>query len=277
MDVIVWDSARTLCEPGWWGSGVGFHECWHKLYLVRQGAAVYGISRDASDPPMATLAPGRIHLIPGGCRHRHACPAPILLDWCHFNLADPDLDLRMAQLDGILSWSLDEVLPRPAQESAISGASHSPAGRLLAAGLVLHLLSRLAEPPTPAASDLRQRLKPALDWMNYHFRGPLGIDDLARRCGLKPARFQQLFRQLHGTSVYDHILTLRMEEAQRLLASTPATIRAVAEAVGYASPFHFTRAFTKRLGSSPSAWRAGTRSGMTGIERPRHRPDQGGV
>lgn len=255
MDVTFWCSSRHLCHPRMWCDD-HLHEPWSKLYIVRQGHADYGISRDGSEPVLRILELNRVHLIPGGCRHRHACAAPFLLDWCHFTVEDHDLGLRLARLDQPASWPLAEVLPADLEERAVRCAHHTPGDRLIAAGLVLQLLGRLPEPATGGDSDLRRRLAPAVWWLDYHFRETVSVAALARKVGLKPSRFQQLFHQLRGCGVYAYVMNLRLAEAQRLLATNDAPVQEVAAKVGYANPFHFTRIFGRHFGQSPSAWRA---------------------
>ena len=47
----------------------------------------------------------------------------------------------------------------------------------------------------------------------------------------------------------------RMQLATRLLAEHSMKLRAIADAVGYASEAAFSRAFKKHTGLSPQAWR----------------------
>jgi AraC-like DNA-binding protein len=48
-----------------------------------------------------------------------------------------------------------------------------------------------------------------------------------------------------------------MQLATRLLAERSAKVRAVPEAVGYASESAFSRAFKKHAGVAPNDWRKG--------------------
>ena len=47
----------------------------------------------------------------------------------------------------------------------------------------------------------------------------------------------------------------RMQRAGELLRTTDWPVRAVSEALGFANPFHFSRAFSRVHGLSPAAWR----------------------
>ena len=74
---------------------------------------------------------------------------------------------------------------------------------------------------------------------------------LKRRLQDEGASFQALLDQV------------RRQDSERLLANPALAIKQVAEAVGYADPANFARAFTKWTGVSPREWR-------------RRRPGQGG-
>lgn len=261
MGITILCSGRGDCQAGKWERDCS-HEPWAKLIVIRRGIAPeYGIARDGSDPVLHPLRPGRIHLIPGDCRHVHRCHAPFSLDWCHFTVDDPQAAARLNRLDAPVSWQLADTVPVDLREDVVAHAHLSPAGQLFAAGLVLQLLGRLPSPPEGADMDLRMRLSPAISWIQYNFQRPQSVPALARLVGLRPSRFQQLFREVHGTSVYAHVMGLRLAMAQRLLASTTEPVQAIAAQVGYANAFLFSRLFTKHLGMSPTAYRAQARAG----------------
>lgn len=46
-----------------------------------------------------------------------------------------------------------------------------------------------------------------------------------------------------------------MLEARRLLGFTPLSVKEIAARLGYADPFHFSRAFKGATGLSPQAYR----------------------
>jgi len=59
-------------------------------------------------------------------------------------------------------------------------------------------------------------------------------------------------RRLTGTTFQAHLEQLRLERAAHLQASTSLPVQAVVEAVSYDDAFHFSRAFCRRHGHSPS-------------------------
>jgi transcriptional regulator GlxA family with amidase domain len=92
-------------------------------------------------------------------------------------------------------------------------------------------------------------------WMRSHLRHDLSVDALARRASLCPRqfsrRFQRAFRQTPSAFVED----LRLGEARERLAATRTSIESVAMSVGFSNPDSFRRAFERRFGLAPTAFR----------------------
>jgi transcriptional regulator GlxA family with amidase domain len=58
-----------------------------------------------------------------------------------------------------------------------------------------------------------------------------------------------------------YLMRLRLERAQRLIGTTPFTLEAIAEQLGFSSAFHLSAAFKKRFGVPPAVWRRGAGGG----------------
>jgi len=84
---------------------------------------------------------------------------------------------------------------------------------------------------------------------------------LAREAGYSNEHLRRLCRQQLGRSPMHQVTYLRMRRAAQLLTSTPQTIEAIAQEVGYHNPFVFSNAFTKWIGWRPSEYRKKKRSG----------------
>ncbi len=88
--------------------------------------------------------------------------------------------------------------------------------------------------------------------------------DLAAAAGeacLSAHHFHRSFAAIVGAAPYAYVAGRRMEKAERLLAETDLDAADVCAAVGYASLPSFTRAFRRRTGLPPAAWRARFRNG----------------
>ena len=250
MDIRFWVSGKTNCTVAGWNAQVA-NEPWSKLYIVDSGEAAYAICRAGYEWQKIKLVPGNIYLIPGSCAHHHSCVADFRLHWCHFTV-DDDLQPRLAAMPQIRAWPLSQVIsdaPMVLQEA------WKPQ-RLRAAGLVLNLLAELPEPEVTELATERAQIFQALNHLHNFFALDHQISDLAKRCDLHASRFQQLFRQVLDTTPGEYLVQLRLAEARRLLSGTTLPIGTIGEMVGWSNPYHFSRIFRTKLGTSPRAWRA---------------------
>jgi transcriptional regulator GlxA family with amidase domain len=85
---------------------------------------------------------------------------------------------------------------------------------------------------------------------------PPPVPELAARAGLGETAFRALVHELTGRSPRAHLENLRLERAARLLAESTQPVATIASEAGYADPFHFSRAFRRRFGTAPRAYRA---------------------
>ena len=69
------------------------------------------------------------------------------------------------------------------------------------------------------------------------------------------------FKNVYGEPIRDHMRTVRLQEAQRLLRETDLPIAEIAEMVGYANPGHFSVAFHESFSMTPSEYKKIVRTG----------------
>ncbi|MCW5938001.1 MAG: helix-turn-helix transcriptional regulator [Fimbriimonadaceae bacterium] len=97
----------------------------------------------------------------------------------------------------------------------------------------------------------------ALAIVDRNFAKDLQDHQIAEDLGLSTSHFRHLFRQATKQPFHKYVVGLRLERARDLLVRGEGHVGAVAQAVGFASPAHFSRAFSRRFGSPPSAIRRG--------------------
>ncbi len=81
------------------------------------------------------------------------------------------------------------------------------------------------------------------------------VDDLARRLGMSRSALYRQVAGSHGTSPAELIRELRLEQAIRLLSESDQQVSTIAYATGFRSVSAFSRAFSKKMGTSPRHWR----------------------
>lgn len=155
---------------------------------------------------------------------------------------DPGLSALMEQLR-------QELERRDASPLLVRGIGQAIAVHLARTYSVL-VKSRSGSPSLPG-----YKLKQIEDWMADHLAEVFDLSSLAARAGLSKFYFQRLFKNATGLSPSRYHITLRMEEARRLLRETRKSVVEVALEVGYENPSHFAQLFRREIGLSPSDYR----------------------
>ncbi len=82
------------------------------------------------------------------------------------------------------------------------------------------------------------------------------VADLAKEAGLGMAHFSRVFRRFTGQSPKEFLLRSRLARAQHFLRETAMTVTEIADRLGYADVFFFSRQFKQKTGLSPLAYRS---------------------
>ncbi|MEN1727709.1 MAG: helix-turn-helix domain-containing protein [Pseudomonadota bacterium] len=84
----------------------------------------------------------------------------------------------------------------------------------------------------------------------------LSVSELAERAQLSRSHFSRAFQAATGESPQQYILSKRVGRARDLLAETEHSMNEVAALTGFSSQGHMATAFKKRLGLTPTEYRA---------------------
>lgn len=128
----------------------------------------------------------------------------------------------------------------------------------LTAALGLQLVQQAGVSP-PRRAQARGGLAPGvrrrvLELMDARADHNLSIDQLAQVAGLSPTHFARAFKQSVGRAPHQHLMSLRLERARRLLELPDAGLSEVAQRAGFADQAHFTRFFKRQFGMTPGAF-----------------------
>ena len=136
-------------------------------------------------------------------------------------------------------------------------------GAQVALGVARELVMRLRPAGDDASpvdasqyqSGPTERLAELPAWIVAHLCEDLAVETLADRAGVCPRHFSRLFKQVFNSTPADFVEQLRLGEARRRLLIPRHSVEAVATSVGFKSTDAFRRAFERRLGITPSAFR----------------------
>jgi AraC family transcriptional regulator len=142
----------------------------------------------------------------------------------------------------------------------------SSISNLYAEGLSMSLLGLLLgeyvvnqDNDVAAGRFTRSQRDRLLEFVDAEIGGKLTVERLSQVVGMSPYHFSRVFKASFGESPYAYVLGRRIEAACFALKSTPTlSVASVALSQGFYSQQHFTEAFKRKIGTTPSQWRAAT-------------------
>lgn len=109
----------------------------------------------------------------------------------------------------------------------------------------------------------RHLIREALAFMRQNHLQGISAADVARHLGISESLLRLRFRTIHGRSVRDILLDMRLEAARRMLRENQEPVSRIAAACGFSSTSHLSHFFRKRLGVSPRDWRSNAGQGAS--------------
>jgi AraC-like DNA-binding protein len=245
--------------------GHAYDPHWHDSYLVgvtEQGAQQFNCRRQrfVSMPEQVfLLEPGDIHdgdaPGEGGFTYRllyldpqwierelsqlfeHA-PSCSVLSFAQ-NLTD---DPRLAQATLFAFQALHSQDLRIVRQAALDG---------LLVNLTRHLHWRRRDASDPRLPQVALR---AREYLHAHRHRDLGMDELARACGIDRFRLTRAFKAAFGLPPHAYLVQLRLASARRQLAGGAQPAEVAAD-LGFADQSHLGRWFVRAYGLTPAAYR----------------------
>ena len=128
---------------------------------------------------------------------------------------------------------------------------------LCAEALLTQLLCSVLEAVQNTALDGSQAttVQAAVQFLQTTTDYTLSLYELAARVGLSKYYLIKLFRQYTGDTPMEYFQQVRLRRACGLLSTTSLSVAQISERLGYSSPFHFSGAFKRCFGISPSRYR----------------------
>src|SRR5215471_12000966 len=109
------------------------------------------------------------------------------------------------------------------------------------------------------APETFRRLCTARDLLAEETEQPLSIKDIARHACISPFHFIRQFEALFGVTPHQFRIQSRLDRAKLLLAMDQCSVTEACMEVGFSSLGSFSELFTRRVGTTPSAYRRNAR------------------
>jgi len=123
-------------------------------------------------------------------------------------------------------------------------------------GLMLELLAEMCrQGRTPAESRIPRWLRQVRGLLNEQCTANLSLESIANSVNVHPTHLCRAFRQYYHCTPGDYVRQLRIERARHYLAGSDTPLAEIALQVGYSDQSHFTTAFKRLTGFTPSQFR----------------------
>jgi AraC-like DNA-binding protein len=117
---------------------------------------------------------------------------------------------------------------------------------------------------TPKGTRTTRLIRRTKEFLEAHLSNGIRLSDIARAVGASPAYLTHLFTQVEGVSLHQYLTQLRLARALVDLRHAD-DLTALALDIGFSSHSHFTFAFRRAFGCTPSQFREGSIAHWQGL------------
>ena len=225
----------------------------HGLVYVLEGRAIYQMRGENRKKSFVATAGDILYLSPD-LSYITRCfeDSPFVHMTVNFLLAERDaLSVLPTCLTPINKRKISQVFSRLVSEWTKRHDSY----RVHSMSLLYELIGALLKEINREHDSYRQKLRPALNYLDKHFCEPVPEKKLFELCGMSGTYFRHLFKKVYKETAVEYRTRLRMGKACDLLLSGMYSVERVSAVCGYDDPAYFSRAFKKVMGKSPSQYR----------------------
>ena len=184
---------------------------------------------------------------------------PYQLRYVTFHLAGlrPWFERLRAEFGTVLRMPLDGEAAALLSELVTTFRTRAFRDRFQETELLHHLLVALYREQV-AATQTNDPVEYGRHYLRDHFRSPINLKSVAQKCGVSREHFIRAFGKRYGEPPGELLRRLRLEQAHRMLRSTPIPVQDVAVTCGFADANTFCRAFRQKYGLTPGQARKPT-------------------
>ena len=254
------------CTPSWDTVKRNRDAC-YKIYFPMDGEAQIKV-RGTWYP----LVSGQAYFINGFELEQQSCSHSMHVYWLHFTPQSQILNLHLKSLQPVYSWGANALWPAlldttqiadlffdPESDHSIPRESIDLSLQCSIHGLIHLMIADMSKSQEASKENispiLLQKLQPALGYIHANYAENITLEEMARQAFLSKAYFLRLFKSCYKQTPYQYLLTVRMQEAARLLSRTNLSVKQISDRLGYCNQFHLAKAFKSYYQCSPLAYR----------------------
>ena len=104
-------------------------------------------------------------------------------------------------------------------------------------------------------ADYHPLIKSTMQYVKRNLHGRIQIGEIAEQNGVSASYLSQVFKRGTGETITAFILEQKIEESKRLLETTDFSVSEISQYLGFATPSHFGREFSKVTHITPTQYR----------------------
>lgn len=125
--------------------------------------------------------------------------------------------------------------------------------------LLRHSTASQAARILPRGGLARSQARRVLDYIESNLSQGLTLKELAEISELSLHHFARMFKRTMGVPPHRYILERRLERAKEMLRTSRASLADISLSVGFDSQSHFTTAFGRMVGATPTEFQTSSR------------------
>lgn len=98
-------------------------------------------------------------------------------------------------------------------------------------------------------------LKPALKYIDEHYKEKLYMDNMAYLCNISPGYFSKIFKIETGENFSNYVNIVKLNKAMEILETSDEPIANIALDLGFEDCGYFIKVFKKHVGDTPANYR----------------------
>lgn len=106
-------------------------------------------------------------------------------------------------------------------------------------------------------SNDNKSIKKAIEYMQNYYNCRITVDEISRAIYLSPSHFKRMFKYYTGKTPHQYLIEIRLEKAKEILERDECSMEEAARLCGFINSGHFSTAFKRIKGMTPSEYRKG--------------------
>lgn len=100
-----------------------------------------------------------------------------------------------------------------------------------------------------------ERIRKIMEYIQDHYSEKITLEDLAGQIHLCKSESCRLFKRYMNESMFDYLLSYRVERSLDLLRQSELDVTQIAGQVGFGNPGYYSRIFRRKMGCTPLEYR----------------------